>query len=156
MPSICMETPTGALVLTEADGALVRVSWGPLPTGQTDHHPATPLLTEAAAQLSAYFSGTLTRFDLPLNVTGGALQRAVCARMLAIPYGETITYGDIAAEMDRPAQAIGQACGGNPIPVIIPCHRVLSARGLGGFSGAGGIETKIALLRLEGAASLLI
>jgi len=76
--------------------------------------------------------------------------------MCAIPFGETRTYGEIAAELDASAQAVGNACGANPIPILIPCHRVLGAASLGGFSGAGGIETKVALLRHEGAAGLLI
>ncbi|MCB2130957.1 MAG: MGMT family protein, partial [Rhodobacteraceae bacterium] len=66
------------------------------------------------------------------------------------------TYGDLAKELGAPAQAIGQACGANPVPIIVPCHRILGAGGLGGFSAPGGIETKVALLRHEGAASLLI
>ncbi len=76
--------------------------------------------------------------------------------MCAIPFGETRTYGDLAKALGAPAQAIGQACGGNPVPVIVPCHRILGASGLGGFSAPGGVETKIALLKHEGAASLLI
>jgi O-6-methylguanine DNA methyltransferase len=76
--------------------------------------------------------------------------------MSAIPYGETRRYGDLAREIGAPAQAIGQACGANPLPILIPCHRVLAAKGLGGFSAKGGVESKVFLLRLEGAASLLI
>ncbi|MFY9205650.1 MAG: MGMT family protein, partial [Yoonia sp.] len=71
-------------------------------------------------------------------------------------FGETRTYGELAREMGVPAQAIGQACGANPIPIIIPCHRVLGAKTLGGFSGAGGVEGKVQLLRHESAAGLLI
>ncbi len=78
--------------------------------------------------------------------------RAMCA----IPFGETRTYGDLARALDAPAQAIGQACGGNPVPIIVPCHRILGASGLGGYSAPGGVETKVALLKHEGAASLLI
>jgi O-6-methylguanine DNA methyltransferase len=76
--------------------------------------------------------------------------------MAAIPFGHTRSYGDLAREIGAPAQAIGQACGANPIPILIPCHRVLAANGLGGFSAKGGVESKVFLLRLEGAASLLI
>jgi len=89
-------------------------------------------------------------------VSGSDFQRAVCDAMRAIPFGETRTYGEIARALGVPAQAVGQACGANPIPVIIPCHRVLGAASLGGFSGSGGIETKVALLRHEGAAGLLL
>ncbi len=150
MAEITVETPTGPMCLQERDGAIVRAEWG---TGGTDE---TDLLAEAARQLRRYFSGELEEFDLPLNVDGSDFQRAVCREMSAIPYGYTRTYGEIAKELGVPAQAVGQACGGNPIPVIIPCHRVMGAKGLTGFSGLGGVETKVALLRLEGAGGFLI
>jgi methylated-DNA-[protein]-cysteine S-methyltransferase len=76
--------------------------------------------------------------------------------MLAIPKGQTRTYGEIANELGVPAQPVGQACGANPIPVIIPCHRVVGADSLGGFSGFGGVEMKVALLKHESAYSLLL
>ena len=104
----------------------------------------------------AYWRGEIEAFDLPLRVEGGDLVRAVCEELSVIPFGETRTYGDLAKTLGRPAQAIGQACGQNPIALIIPCHRVLSANGLGGFSAPGGVETKVALLRHEGAAGLMI
>ena len=151
MPVLTLDTPVGPLSVHDTDGAITRVSWRTAPSDGT-----SALLEDAAAQLRAYFAGTLTAFDLPLQVRGSALQQAVCAHMRAIPFGETLTYGDIAKRLGVPAQAIGQACGGNPIPVIIPCHRVLGATSLGGFSGEGGVETKVALLRHEGAAGLLI
>jgi len=150
MHRLSIETPVGPLTLTEDEGTLTRVTWG---NGHTDD---TPLLRDAAAQIAAYFAGDLRKFDLPLTVHGPDLQRRVCAAMLKIPFGQTMTYGDLARDLDVPAQAIGQACGGNPIPVIIPCHRVLGATSLGGFSGGAGIETKVALLKHEGAAGLLI
>lgn len=151
MPKICIDTKFGRLCIEESDGAIVRLTWG----GEEDA-PDTALLQEAARQMRAYDQGQLQRFDLPLKVTGSDFQKKVCQAMLSIPFGETRTYGDIAAELGYSAQAVGQGCGGNPIPVIIPCHRVLAANGLGGFSGTGGIETKVALLRHEGAAGLLI
>ncbi|MCE8534944.1 methylated-DNA--[protein]-cysteine S-methyltransferase [Ruegeria pomeroyi] len=150
MPSLTVDTPTGTFVLTEEDGAIIRATWG---LGGSDH---TPLLERAAAQVRAYFRGELEQFELPLKVRGSALQRAVCDAIAAIPYGYTRTYGEIARDLGSSAQAVGQCCGANPIPVIIPCHRVMGARGLTGFSGEGGVETKVALLRLEGAAGLLI
>ena len=70
--------------------------------------------------------------------------------MAAIPSGHTRTYGDLAGELDSAAQAVGNACGANPIPILIPCHRIVGARGLGGYSGGDGLTTKTALLRLEG------
>lgn len=116
----------------------------------------TSLLLEAETQLAAYFAGEREVFDLPLDVGESGFQRAVCDAMLAIPFGYTRTYGEIARDLGVPAQAVGQACGANPIPILIPCHRVMGAKGLTGFSGGGGIETKVALLRLERAAGLLI
>ena len=148
---IALDTPVGRIVVTEEDGAITGLGWGGTPAGAQ-----TPLLAEARRQLAAYFAGTRHAFDLPLAPPGSAFQRAVCTAMCAIPYGETRTYGEIAAALGASAQAVGTACGANPIPVLIPCHRVLGATSLGGYSGAGGIETKVALLRLEGAAGLLI
>jgi len=149
------DTPIGRLGVVEEDGFITRLLWNAEPSGEQ-----TDLLAEATRQLQAYFAGTLTKFDLPLRVQGSDFQRAVCDVMLAIPFGETVTYGDIAKLTGAPAQAVGNACGGNPIPVIIPCHRVLGANGLGGFSRAGGglsgVEMKVTLLRHEGAAGLLI
>ncbi|WP_422048747.1 methylated-DNA--[protein]-cysteine S-methyltransferase [Shimia sp.] len=145
-----VETPTGPMTLTEEDGAITRAEWG---QGGADD---TPLLREAAAQLVAYFADPARGFDLPLRVEASEFQQKVCDAMLAIPLGETRTYGDLAKEIGVPAQAIGQGCGGNPIPVIIPCHRVLGANGLGGFSGRGGVETKVWLLKHERAGGLLI
>lgn len=151
MAMIAVETQFGRLGVAEVDGAITRLVWH----GQDDGE-ATPLLREAAAQLRAYDAGELTRFDLPYHIEGSEFQRQVCDLMYAIPLGETVTYGEIAKQLGHPAQPVGQACGANPIPVIIPCHRVLSATGLGGFSGDGGVETKVALLRHEKAAGLLI
>ncbi|KUJ80412.1 cysteine methyltransferase [Ruegeria marisrubri] len=151
MPRICIDTQFGRLCIEESEGAIVRLAWG----GEDDA-PDSALLREAARQMRAYADGQLQRFDLPLKVSGSDFQNNVCHAMRSIPFGETRTYGDLAAELVYSAQAVGQGCGGNPIPVIIPCHRVLGANGLGGFSGGSGIETKVALLRHEGAAGLLI
>lgn len=154
MPEATLNTLVGPLTLTEADGAITAVEWR---VGGDDN---TPVLRAAVQQLNEYFAGERQDFELPLRVVGSDFQRAVCDAMLAIPFGETCTYGDISKALGVPAQAIGQACGGNPIPVIIPCHRVLGASSLGGFSGGGrdgaGVETKVLLLRHEGAAGLLI
>ena len=129
----------------------MRLHWG-----SAERQDSSSLLDEALKQLAAYFSGAGTGFTLPLNPPGNAFQRQVCDAMSDIPFGETRTYGEIARQLGSAAQPVGNACGANPIPVIIPCHRVLGANGLGGFSGQGGVETKVALLRLEGAAGLLI
>lgn len=152
MKQISFQSPVGPLVVTEDGGAIAQLGWG-----QTALVDDSAVLREACAQLTAYFDGRLTRFELPLRVDGSAFQRAVCEAMSAIPYGETMTYGEIAKITGNSAQAVGNACGSNPIPILIPCHRVMGAGGrLVGFSGAGGVETKVQLLRLEGAAGLLI
>lgn len=151
MPHRDIDTQFGPLILTEEDGTLVRLTWGR--SGRADQ---TDVLEAASLQLKEYDAGNRTAFDLPLCVIGSQFQRDVCDAMRAIPFGETLTYGDIARSLGVPAQAIGQACGNNPIPIIIPCHRVMGAKGLTGFSGAGGVETKVALLKHEGAGGFLI
>jgi len=123
---------------------IVALHWDAQPRGES-----SALLKEAVQQLEAYDAGSLTEFDLPLAPKGSDFQQQVYKAMLAIPFGETLTYGQIAKALACPAQPVGQACGANPIPVIIPCHRVLSKNGIGGFSGAGGVEGKIALLKHE-------
>jgi len=106
-------------------------------------------LAEAARQFVAFFAGRLTQFDLPLAASGTAFDQRVRAAMRAIPYGETRTYGDLAHFTDSGPRAIGRACGRNPIPIIVPCHRVLARGGLGGYSGGAGLPTKQWLLALE-------
>ncbi|MEM7067711.1 MAG: methylated-DNA--[protein]-cysteine S-methyltransferase [Pseudomonadota bacterium] len=138
-------SPFGPLSITEEDGAIVAIGWE-----APGNSSSTPLLDEATKQMAAYFSGKLKQFDLPLRPRGDQFQQSVCQLMLEIPYGETTTYGAIADKLDTYGQPVGQACGGNSIPIIIPCHRVLAADGLGGYSGDGGVERKIELLKLEG------
>lgn len=132
------------MTLVEAEGRLVRLDWR--------HDPGEPsaLLDEAAAQLRAYFDRRLTCFDLALD-WGEGLNAAVRRAMAAIPLGETRTYGQIARAVGAPAQAVGQACAANPLPILIPCHRVTGTDWFGGFSAPGGVETKAALLAHEGA-----
>ena len=99
----------------------------------------------------SFISGSdIREFDLPLGPQVSDFQKKFGAALCAIRFGETRTYGELAREMGVPAQAIGQACGANPIPVILPCHRVVAANGgAGGFSGKGGLKTKSALLDIE-------
>ena len=144
------DSPLGALVLSEQAGILTRLESRRAVVG-----PGSDVLDAAIAQLGEYFDGNRQVFDLPFDF-GEGLQADLRRAMLAVPYGQTRTYGDLAKDFGLPAQAIGQACGANALPILIPCHRILAASGLGGYSGAGGVETKVALLRLEGAASLLI
>jgi methylated-DNA-[protein]-cysteine S-methyltransferase len=146
MISLSISSPVGGLVLEEDDGAIVAIHWG---AGRLDN--GSPMLQEAARQLDAYFAGTLTAFDLPLRPAGSGFERRVWAAMQDIPYGETRCYGDLAAATGSAPRAVGRACGRNPIPIVIPCHRVLGKGWMGGYSGAGGLKTKQALLVLEGA-----
>lgn len=147
---LSLDTETGPVTITEEDGAIVAVSWRGAPAGTEGKD--SPLLQAAAQQLRDYFAGRRRDFDLPLKPHGSDFQRAVWREMLAIPYGETKSYGDLAQATGGIARAVGTACGANPIPIFIPCHRVLAAdRQLGGFSGGKGPETKAFLLTLEGA-----
>lgn len=148
---LSVDTPLGPVWVEEAEGAIVASGWGAVDTPED-----TPLLRETTAELRAYFNGTLTVFSVPLHHGRSDATGKVLDAMSAIPLGETREYGDIAKEVGLPPQAVGQACGANRIPILIPCHRVLSASGLGGFSAPGGVETKVWLLRHEGAAGLLI
>ena len=146
MESLSVSSPVGNLVLDESGGALVAIRWA-----EGDMGNGTPLLAEVARQLDAYFAGKLSRFDLPLRPAGSDFERRVWTAMLKIPYGETACYGDLATAIDSAPRAVGRACGKNPIPIVIPCHRVLGKTGLGGYSGSGGLKTKETLLALEGA-----
>lgn len=120
--------------------------------GAWPQDPQHPVLQAAVAQLDAYFSGTCTQFDIPLDVpTGTPFQKAVWQALQSIPYGQTITYGQLSAQIGRPAavRAVGSAIGRNPISIMIPCHRVMGKNGsLTGYGG--GLERKAALLQLEG------
>jgi methylated-DNA-[protein]-cysteine S-methyltransferase len=139
-----VDSPFGPVTAVERDGVLVRLLWS------ADPVDASPLQDEAARQLRAYFDGRLSHFDLPLD-WGDGLHAAVRRAMAAIPFGQTRTYGQIAKLVGAPAQAVGQACGANPLPILIPCHRVTGTDWFGGYSAPGGVETKAALLRHEGA-----
>ena len=144
-------SPFGTIGVVEEDGAITKLVWDGEDRGESGG-----AADAAVQQLGAYFAGELNAFDLPLAPRGTPFQQQVYAAMSAIPIGETLTYGDIAEKLEVPPQPVGQACGSNPIPIIIPCHRVVGMDGLGGFSAPGGVETKIKLLRFEGAYSLLL
>ena len=149
MPQLSLHTPLGDLTLSEEDGAIVALDWV-----RGRDQDATPLLLRARDQLQDYFDGTRTEFDLPLAPHGTAFQRKVWDALCAIPAGQTRSYLDIARQVGcRAPRAIGQANGSNPIPILIPCHRVVGANGsLGGYSGGEGAATKRYLLDLERAA----
>jgi methylated-DNA-[protein]-cysteine S-methyltransferase len=149
--AIPLDTPIGRLVLGSDGDRLVGVwlpndSRAPLPVG--DDTPA--VLKEAAAQLEEYFARGRREFDVPLGLDGTEFQRDVWAELTRIPYGETMSYGELARRVGRPkgSRAVGQANGKNPIPIIVPCHRVVARAGIGGYGG--GLPVKRALLALEG------
>ena len=149
MPASSFDTPIGRLTVVERDGRLAALSW----RLRGDDQP-TPLLDDAIAQLGAYFAGRLKQFDLPLAPAPTAEAQAIRDAMTAIPYGATATYGDLAARTGSAARAVGQACGANPLPIIVPCHRVVGADGFGYYSAGDGPATKHWLLAHEGAALL--
>ncbi len=150
MSYLAYNSPVGPLTLFEEDGVIIAVEWGWPP--ESEDAPA-PVLERARDQLDAYFEGRLKEFDLPLAPMGTAFQKKVWQAMSRIPFGATRTYGDLATELGTSPRALGGACGRNPIPIIIPCHRILGSNGgLGGYSGMDGTDTKAFLLRLEGVA----
>lgn len=140
-----IESPIGPLGVVVDGPAVVGVRFGARPGPGADH--------PAAEQLTAYFAGALTDFTVPFELRGGsAFERAVWAEIAKIPYGETMTYGGIATALGDPgaARAVGTACNHNPVPVIVPCHRVVGAGNkMVGFGG--GTDRKRILLELEAA-----
>ena len=151
MPQLSLHSPIGEISVSEEDGALVAVDWG---WGSLQSE--TLLLRRACEQLHAYFDGELTTFDLPLAPRGTPYQRRVWHALCAIPYGETRSYRDVALAAGGSARSVGQANGNNPIPIIIPCHRVVASTHLGGYSGNGGLATKRWLLAVESRAQPLL
>jgi methylated-DNA-[protein]-cysteine S-methyltransferase len=151
-----LPSPIGDLRLVERDGSIVAIEFSPF-RPPVDGRPLgarkddEPVLAEAARQLTAYFDGTLTDFDLPLAPVGTEFQHRVWAQLSRIPHGETASYGEIAGRLgmtNAASRAVGLANGRNPIPIVVPCHRVIGANGtLTGY--AGGLERKQQLLELE-------
>ncbi|WP_408896177.1 methylated-DNA--[protein]-cysteine S-methyltransferase [Nocardioides sp. R1-1] len=150
-----IESPVGPLRIIEQGGAITAIEFSPFrdDTGRPrgDRADDAPLLVEAARQLREYFDRGRTTFDLPLAPAGSAWQRSVWAQLVAIGYGETASYGQIALRLGKTnaaSRAVGLANGANPIPIVIPCHRVIGANGtLTGY--AGGLDRKQLLLSLE-------
>jgi methylated-DNA-[protein]-cysteine S-methyltransferase len=151
VPQRSLHSPIGDISVSEEDGAIIALDWG-WGRDQAD----TALLHRAFEQLQAYFDGSLTAFDLPLAPAGTAYRRRVWQALRAIPYGQTRSYTEIAAVAGGSARSVGQANGDNPIPLIIPCHRVVASTHLGGYSGGDGLDTKRWLLALENPAATLL
>lgn len=146
-----LKTPCGVLGILCTDAALTGIEF--LPPGTRSQPPRSAFAQKACAQLSAYFADAAFRFDLPLQPGGTEHQGKVWQIMRAIPSGQVLSYGDIAAELQSSPRAVGQACGNNPIPIIIPCHRVVGKAGLGGFmhhSDGSALDIKRCLLAHEG------
>src|SRR5437868_4969041 len=140
--SMTLATKIGSLTVTELDGAIAAIDWGAHAVAPAK----TPLLTEAARQIRAYLAGRLKSFDLPLAIAGSPFQRRVFATMREICYGAVMSYGDLARAVDSAPRAIGTACGANPLPILVPWHRVVALGGtLGGFRGCAGLETRQSL-----------
>ena len=150
MPQLSLHTPLGEVTISEDGGAIVALDWG-----RGRDQEATPLLREACDQLQDYFDGKRMSFNLPLTPEGSNFQKRVWAALCAIPPGETRSYADIARTIGSAPRAVGGANGANPIPLFIPCHRVIAADGsLGGYSGGDGPATKRYLLDHESRALL--
>jgi methylated-DNA-[protein]-cysteine S-methyltransferase len=141
----------GDISVSEEDGAIVAVDWG-----WGSRQAETRLLRRARDQLHAFFDGALTEFDLPLVPSGTPYQCRVWQALCDIPYGATRSYIDVARTAGGSARSVGQANGCNPIPIIIPCHRVVATTHLGGYSGGEGLATKRWLLALESHARPLL
>lgn len=151
-----MDTPVGRLKLVAGDNGLAAILWpndNPkrVPLGALTEGADNPFLRQTEQELAEYFAGKRSAFTVPLDFNGTDFQQSVWQALLTIPFGETRSYGQIAAQLGKPSasRAVGAANGRNPISIIAPCHRVIGTNGkLTGF--AGGLETKAHLLALEG------
>jgi methylated-DNA-[protein]-cysteine S-methyltransferase len=150
MPRTVVDSPIGPLGLIASESALQGVL---LDARSVRPEGSSPVLEEAARQLDAYFEGELVAFDLPLELDGTEFQRRCWLALATIPYGQTVSYGEQARRLgfgSDKARAVGAANGSNPLPIVLPCHRVIGADGsLTGFGG--GLQVKRFLLELEGA-----
>jgi methylated-DNA-[protein]-cysteine S-methyltransferase len=156
MSTLIINSPVGALLLCSDGQAITQLSWldkkAPRPTDDPD-----PVCRLAATELQAYFAGSLRNFTISVSLGGSKLQRGVWNAMVKIPFGAVLTYGDVAHALGAGPQAVGAACGQNPVPIIVPCHRIVGGGGkLTGFSGGNGVETKAFLLDLESGQGRLI
>lgn len=149
MQTLCLKTVLGDLTVFEQGGKIIALDWGlglDAPR-RTENAP----LNQTAEALRAYFKSGKDDFaKLPLDAGGTAFQRRVWAEMQKIEPGHVKTYGEIAKILKSSPRAVGNACGANPLPILIPCHRVVGKNDLGGYTGDGGLDTKTSLLRLEG------
>ena len=151
-----IESPIGRLELVSNGNVLTRLSIeGPDYPLRHAGRPGTPddVIAQATEELAEYFTGKRTEFEVPIALVGTEFQQAIWLALLGVPFGETATYGELAAAAGLPkaARAVGGAVGANPVAIIVPCHRILaSGHRLTGYSNGNGIETKKQLLDLEG------
>lgn len=152
MTARVIPTAIGPLTAVVEEGAIVALSTNPAPAPKWEDEEDSLLLDRLQAELLEYFGGKRQQFDLPIAPKGTEFQKTVWEALRSVPYGETRTYGQIAAQIGRPtaSRAVGGACGKNPILLLTPCHRVLGSQGgLTGFSAAGGVAVKQQLLTHE-------
>jgi len=150
MFDVTVDFPRMKVAVATRDERVVEIRY--LPLSSKVISPRNPLAERAAAQLSAYLADPDTKFDLPLAIEGTPFQRRLWQALCEIPRGRTRTYGELARELQGEARAVGQACGDNRLPVVIPCHRVVAADGIGGFAHSTGgylLEAKRWLLAHE-------
>jgi len=147
-------TPIGMVRLIGTPDVIERVM---IEAGSGEPLAGSGALAEGAAQIAAYFAGRLTAFDLPSAVSPSPCGEAMRAAMVAVRFGETLSYGALARTIGSGARAIGQACARNPLPIIVPCHRVTNADvSLGAYSAGAGVATKRWLLNFDGSGSRLL
>lgn len=143
--SLSLSSSVGWITLFETSNKIIALEWGQVKT-QT----VSPVLIAAKTEIIEYLNNERKEFSIPLNPTGTNFQESVWAIIAKIPYGQTRTYGEIANQLNSAPRPIGGACGKNPIPILIPCHRVIGANNkLTGFSGGFGVQTKQGLIKLE-------
>ena len=143
--SLSLSSSVGWITLFETSNKIIALEWGQVKT-QT----RSPTLITAKTEIIEYLNNERKEFSIPLNPTGTNFQESVWAIIAKIPYGQTRTYGEIANQLNSAPRPIGGACHANPIPILIPCHRVIGANNkLTGFSGAFGVQTKQSLIKLE-------
>jgi methylated-DNA-[protein]-cysteine S-methyltransferase len=157
--SLVIETPIGNVEFLTCNEKLTGVDlytkWRTYPNDRVQDTTSLQLMIRR--QVEEYFEGRRKKFELPLKLSGTDFQQRLYQRLLEIPYGKTMTYGELAKQLGSSPRAVGGACRRNPIPLIIPCHRVVAAKGLGGFSGAtegDKLTLKIKLLQLESGGEL--
>lgn len=147
-----MDSPVGRLAIQTAEGKLTDIEYGV--RHQITRHLSDPLHKKIKRQLEAYFDNPTRRFNLSLSLKGTPFQQKVWHALQNIPSSQTVSYGELANRLHTSARAVGNACRANPVPLVVPCHRVVAKNGIGGFSGATvgkDIDRKRWLLQHEGA-----